>query len=132
MGRHSSGERRGRLDEPDAVSRDGARSDLRVLLHSRKLLLASAVVVVVVCGAYFGVLAALGRLHDWLIVLVIPAGIAGVCVGALLDRAQRAPGPSSEADTDAGDPAERAEADASVEKAGSPVEEAPPTEEDAG
>jgi hypothetical protein len=103
VGRHSSGERRSRLETTGAEV-GGARHDLRVLLGTRRILLASVVAIVVILAGYFGVLAALGRVHDWLILLVIPAGLAGVSVGALLDHALRDPKPPADNTPDPAEP----------------------------
>jgi hypothetical protein len=48
-----------------------------------------------VFAIYFVILAAIGHLHDWLLFLVVPAGLGGVSVGALLDRAHDSRKPSS-------------------------------------
>lgn len=86
MGRHSSDER----DEPDpspSPSSSSAVADLRLLMHTRRLLLICTVVVVVIFAGYSGALVGMGRQRDWLLFLFIPLGLSGVCVGALLDRA---------------------------------------------
>ncbi len=88
MGRHSSGERRSRLESSDP--HPGTVEDLRLLVSTRRLLLTSIAAVVAIFGVYFGLLVVLDRSRDWLLLLIIPAGLAGVAVGALLDRAHSA------------------------------------------
>lgn len=92
MGRHSSGERRSRLEQAGDV-RAGTVEDLRLLVSRRGLWLTSLAAVVLIFVLYFVVLVALGRQRDWLLLLIIPAGLAGVAVGALLDRAHKVVGP---------------------------------------
>jgi hypothetical protein len=95
MGRHSSGERRSRLApaavdvSDDARSRTGAAEDLRMLLGTRKILLFSVAAVVMIFAAYFLVLTLIGHQRSWLLLIVVPAGLSGVTVGALLDHAHR-------------------------------------------
>jgi hypothetical protein len=89
MGRHSSGERRSRLAEPVEGEMTGTRADLRMLAHTRRLLVECVLAIVVILAVYFVVLAVIGRERDWLLLLIIPAGLGGVTVGALLDRAHR-------------------------------------------
>lgn len=87
MGRHASGERRSRLTEAGAVGAAGVAADVRLLVTKKRLLALSAAAVVVIFGAYFGVLTAVGHRGSWLLFLIVPAGLSGVAVGALLDRA---------------------------------------------
>ena len=84
MGRHSSDER----SEFDVSrSSSSAVTDLRLLLHTRRLLLICTAVVVVIFAVYSGALVGVGRQRDWLLFLFVPLGLSGMCVGALLDRA---------------------------------------------
>ena len=97
MGRHASGERRSRLVAAVDGEASGARADLHILLHTRRLQWLSALAIVVVFAAYFILLTVVGHQDDWLVLLIIPAGISGVIVGALLDHAHRPrPDPTSE------------------------------------
>jgi hypothetical protein len=89
MGRHASGERRSRLAAAADGEVTGARADLHILLHTRRLQWLSILAIVVIFAVYFAVLAVLGHEHDWLLLLIIPAGLAGVSIGALLDYAHR-------------------------------------------
>ncbi len=95
MGRHSSGESRSRLGDAADSEVAGTAADLRLIVRTRRLWWQIALILVIIVAAYIGVLLALGRLHNWLVLLVIPAGLAGISVGALLDRAQRPPGESA-------------------------------------
>ena len=66
-----------------------AVADLRLMLHTRRLLLQSSALVAVIFAVYSLSLAGMDRQRDWLLFLFIPMGLAGVVVGALLDRAHR-------------------------------------------
>jgi hypothetical protein len=121
MGRHSSGERRSRL-ESSGEQHPGTVEDLRLLVGTRSLLLASLGAIILIFAGYFGVLFAVGRGRDWLLLLIIPAGLAGVTVGALLDRAHKA----------RSTPATREQAGDSESTASeSPASESPASPEDA-
>jgi hypothetical protein len=62
-----------------------ARADLRLVLQNRRLQLLCAGAVVVCFGGYFAILLGIGRLRDWLLLIVFPAVPTGVIIGALLD-----------------------------------------------
>jgi hypothetical protein len=104
MGRHASGERRSRLAAAPDGEASGARADLQILLHTRRLQWLSALAIAVVFAVYFLVLVVVGHEDDWLLLLIIPAGLSGVIVGALLDHASRPrPEPPAEAASDSAD-----------------------------
>jgi hypothetical protein len=97
MGRHSSDDDE---DEPEVVpvlAENPAStvvapaaahvSDLRLVLQTRRMMIWIGLVVLVVFGAYTGVMVAIGKQHDWLIFLFAPFAVTGIGAGALLDNA---------------------------------------------
>jgi len=88
MGRHASGKRRSRLADSRGVGT--AVDDLRLLAAKRWLQLEALGAVAVIFGLYFGILAVIRSNGSWLLFLLVPAGLSGFVVGALLDRAHSA------------------------------------------
>jgi hypothetical protein len=90
MGRHAAGPTPRVIGVKSAAKRVHATSavaDLQLVLHSRQLLIACVLAVVVPFGIYFGVMVGAGKLVDWALFLFAPMIVAGVAVGAVLDRA---------------------------------------------
>jgi hypothetical protein len=64
-----------------------AVADLQFLLRRPGLLLACLAAAIVPFGAYFATIADLHKMSDWALFIGAPMVLAGVLVGALLDRA---------------------------------------------
>jgi hypothetical protein len=62
-------------------------ADLQLVLHDRRLLRLCLVAALTPFVAYFAVVVGLHQLHVWAIFLGAPLVLAGVLVGAILDRA---------------------------------------------
>jgi hypothetical protein len=90
MGRHSHPDE---LDsEPAAESttpqpKTTAVADLHFLLRRPGLLVVCLLAAVAPFGSYFAVMVGLHKMHEWALFLGAPMVLAGVLVGALLDRA---------------------------------------------
>jgi hypothetical protein len=90
MGRHAAGSTRRVVGVKDGSTSEhptSAVADLQLVLHSRPLLIACLLAVLVPFGIYFGVMVEIGKLVDWALFLFAPMVVAGVAVGAVLDRA---------------------------------------------
>jgi hypothetical protein len=90
MGRHAAAPTRrvvGVKGDSKAEHGTSAVADLQLVLHSRRLLIACVLALVVPFGIYFGVIVGVGKLVDWALFLFAPMIVAGVAVGAVLDRA---------------------------------------------
>jgi hypothetical protein len=90
MGRHAAAPAQrvaGVKNGSKRVHATSAVADLQLVLHSRRLLIACVLAVVVPFGIYFGIIVGVGKLVDWALFLFAPMIVAGVTVGAVLDRA---------------------------------------------
>jgi hypothetical protein len=88
MGRHSQPDE---LDDvhafPATAVKSSAVADLQLILHNPRLLAACLAAALMPFVCYFIVIAGLGDLHEWAVFLGVPLILAGVLVGAILDRA---------------------------------------------
>jgi hypothetical protein len=125
MGRHASGQRRSRLGEAGSVATAGAVDDLRLLVRKKHVLVLSLVAVVGIFAAYYGVLALTGHRGSWLLFLIVPAGLSGFAVGALLDHAHRVRAAPPSSEDEPAEPANPAPEDEPTEPA-EPAEAADP------
>jgi hypothetical protein len=95
MGRHSAADDAGggspgpAVEAPKPRRESAIRADLRLLRTDRWLRIRCSVALIVPFVALFGVLVLLGRAGSFFIWFWIPAILAGVAAGHLLDRAHR-------------------------------------------
>lgn len=98
MGRHSHPDEMDDADGADepVTEADGERAvtpktsavaDLQFLLHNPRLLAACSLAVLLPFACYFAVIVSLKKMGDWALFIGAPMVLAGVLIGALLDRA---------------------------------------------
>ena len=77
---------------PESASgpKTSAVADLQLALHNPRLLVTCLAVVIAPFACYFAVIAGLGKLQIWAIFIGAPLVLAGILVGAVLDRAYSA------------------------------------------
>ena len=76
------------LDEPaPARNKTSAVADLHLIMRNPRLLAACIAVVVVPFLCYFAIIVGLHKMYDWALFIGAPMVLAGVLIGALLDRA---------------------------------------------
>jgi hypothetical protein len=91
MGRHSQPDDLDSEPAPDTAPNSAPKTtavaDLHFLLRRPRLMLGCLLAAIAPFGAYFIVIAALHKMSDWALFIGAPMVLAGVLVGAVLDRA---------------------------------------------
>ncbi len=86
MGRHSAKGLK-RFAGPARAGASSTVADIQLVLHDRVLLLRCCAALALPFAVFFAIIVALGKVHDWALLIFAPMVLAGVLLGWQLDRA---------------------------------------------